>query len=299
MGSSSGRCQRGVPVNSVKVLCRFRRQQCWIVFTFKEFIMSSINTNVASMNGQRWLASTAVSLQTSMARLSSGLRVNSAKDDAAGMSIASTFESTNRGMDVAIRNANDAISMAATADGALGTISSNLQRMRELAVQGASSDAVGTDAITALKTEWNLLVAENTRILGNTKFNGIDLMAANTTDIQVGSGTASGDTVSFATTAAAQTSANGTLSIATVDADLKVINTTRSQYGATQNIFQAIIGNLRVGSENFAAAKGRIMDADYAAETANLSRAQVLQQAGTAMVAQANQGPQGVLALLR
>ena len=265
--------------------------------------MSSINTNVNSMTGQRWLASSATSLQTSMARLSSGLRVNSAKDDAAGLAIAASFESSNRGMNVAIRNANDAISMSAMADGALSTVSSNLQRMRELAVQGASSDAIGTDATAALKVEWNLLVAENTRITANTKFNGLDLMAANTTAIQVGAGTttgaASADQVLFSTSKATTTTVADTLSISAVDVDLQVINKTRSEYGATQNRFESIISNLRVGSENFAAAKGRILDADYAQETANLSRAQVLQQAGTAMVAQANQGPQGVLALLR
>ena len=255
--------------------------------------MSSVNTNVASMNGQRWLASTAVSLQTSMARLSSGLRVNSAKDDAAGMSIASGFEAKARGMNVAIRNANDAISMASMADGALGTISNNLQRMRELAVQGASAGA----NTTALTAEWGLLQAENARIIAGTTFNGVNLMAANTSAIQVGAD--SGETVAFATGAAAQTAVAGTLSIAAADTDLGVINGVRAQYGATQNRFEAIISNLRVGAENFSAARGRIMDADYAMETANLSRAQVLQQAGTAMVAQANQGPQGVLALLR
>lgn len=255
--------------------------------------MSSINTNVASMTGQRWLASTAKSLETSMARLSSGLRVNSAKDDAAGMSIASGLEAQARGMNVAVRNANDAISMASMADGALGSISNNLQRMRELAVQGASAGA----NTTALTAEWDLLVAENTRVIGNTTFNGINLMAANTSAIQVGAN--AGQTVAFSTSAAAQTAVAGTLSIAAVDVDLGVINGVRASYGATQNRFDSVISNLRVASENFSAAKGRIVDADYAQETSNLSRANVLQQAGTAMVAQANQGPQGVLALLR
>ncbi len=255
--------------------------------------MSSINTNVASMTGQRWLASTANSLQTSMARLSSGLRVNSAKDDAAGMSIASGLEAQARGMNVAIRNTNDAVSMTAMADGALSSISSNMQRMRELAVQGATAGA-NTAALTG---EWDLLVAENTRVIGNTKFNGINLMAANTSTIQVGAN--SGETIAFSTAAAVQTAAAGTLSITAVDTDLGVINGVRASYGATQNRFESVIANLRVGAENFSAAKGRIVDADYAQETSNLSRAQVLQQAGTAMVAQANQGPQGVLALLR
>jgi len=255
--------------------------------------MSTINTNVGSMTAQRWLAGTTNSLQSSMARLSSGLRVNSAKDDAAGMAIAAGMEAQTRGMNVAIRNANDAISMAATADGALGTISNNLQRMRELAVQGANAGA----NTTALTAEWGLLQAENARIIGNTKFNGVDLMAASTQTFQVGANTT--DTIAVTVSAAAQTSAAGTLSIATADTDITAINAVRATWGATQNRFDAVIANLRVGSENFAAARGRIMDADYAQETSNLSRAQVLQQAGTAMVAQANQGPQGVLALLR
>ncbi|MBU0587858.1 MAG: flagellin FliC [Gammaproteobacteria bacterium] len=255
--------------------------------------MSSINTNVASMTGQRWLANTGVSLQSAMARLSSGLRVNSAKDDAAGMAIAAGLEAQARGMNVAIRNANDAISMAATADGALGTIANNLQRMRELAVQGANAGA----NTTALTAEWGLLQAENTRIIGGTSFNGVNLMAAVSSTFQVGANTA--DTITVTTTAASQTSAAGTLSIATADADITAINAVRATWGATQNRFESVVANLRVGAENFSAARGRIMDADYAMETANLSRAQVLQQAGTAMVAQANQGPQGVLALLR
>ena len=254
---------------------------------------TSINTNVASMNAQRWLATNTTSMQTAMARLSSGLRVNSAKDDAAGLAIAAKLEAQARGMNVAIRNANDAISMASTADGALSTISSNLQRMRELAVQGANAGA----NTTALTAEWDLLAAENTRIIGNTTFNGVNLMGAMSSTFQVGANAS--DTITVSTTAATQTSATGTLSIATAQADIDAINGVRATWGATQNRMEAVITNLRIGAENFDAARGRIMDADYATETANLSRAQVLQQAGTAMVAQANQGPQSVLALLR
>lgn len=258
--------------------------------------MSGINTNIASTTAQRWLAGTQSSLQTSMARLSSGLRVNTAKDDAAGMAIASKLEATKRGTDVGIRNANDAISMAAMADGALASITANIQRMRELAVQKASGTISGdADAVAAIDAEMDLLGAEVTRVVGNTKFNGVDLIKANTTAVELGDGSA---VVKFATTAFAATlsSASGT---GDLDTALKDVNLTRAQYGATQNQFESIVGNLRSNSESLSAARGRIMDADYAQETANLSRSQVLQQAGTAMVAQANQGPQGVLALLR
>jgi flagellin len=261
---------------------------------------STINTNQSSINAQRWLASTQVSLQTSMARLSSGLRVNTAKDDAAGMAIASKLEATMRGTNVGIRNANDAISMAAMADGAIASITNNLQRMRELAVQKASeTTSKDVDAVAAIDAELTLLAGENTRVAANTKFNGVDLLgAANTTKVELGDGSTA--TVDFNTTLAANTATTAALATVTaIDLDLKNWNLTRAQYGATQNQFESITANLRSSSESLATARGRIIDADYAQETANLTRSQVLQQAGTAMVAQANQGPNGVLALLR
>ena len=261
---------------------------------------STINTNQSSINAQRWLANTQVSLQTSMARLSSGLRVNSAKDDAAGMAIASKLEATMRGTNVGIRNANDAISMAAMADGAIASITSNLQRMRELAVQKASeTTSKDLDALAAIKVELDLLGAENTRVAGNTKFNSVDLLGANnTTKVELGDGSTT--TVDFNTTTVTATATNdATATTTTIDADLNKWNLMRAQYGATQNQFESIVGNLRSSSESLATARGRIIDADYATETANLTRSQVLQQAGTAMVAQANQAPNGVLALLR
>lgn len=259
---------------------------------------STINTNQSSINAQRWLSSTQSSLQTSMARLSSGLRVNSAKDDAAGMAIASKLEATMRGTDVGIRNANDAISMAAMADGALSSITSNLQRMRELAVQKASGTISGdADALAAINAELDLLGSENARVILNTKFNSVSLIGANTTSVELGDGSAA---VAFAVTAQSATAAaSGSATVAAIDTDLKNWNLMRAQYGATQNQFDSIVANLRGNSESLATARGRIIDADYATETANLTRAQVLQQAGTAMVAQANQAPNGVLALLR
>ena len=265
--------------------------------------MSTINTNTKSLNVQRNLAGSANALATSMSRLSSGLRVNSAKDDAAGMAIAERMSAQTRGMNVAIRNANDAIGLAATADGALGAISNNLQRMRELAVQASNGTNSSSD-ITALNSEFTALVAENTRVTSATKFNGNAVIAATTFVFQVGANT--GDTISVTgvaptlsstTLGASTTTANAEL--AKLDTDIDAVNTARATWGATQNRFDSVVANLRVGAENSAAARGRIMDADYAQETASLSRAQVLQQAGTAMVAQANQAPQGVLALLR
>ena len=265
--------------------------------------MSTINTNVNSLNAQRNLAANATSVSTSMQRLSSGLRVNSAKDDSAGLAIAERFNAQTKGMNVAIRNANDAISLAATAEGALGAISANLQRMRELAVQASNGTNTATD-ITSLDQEFALLAAENTRVAAGTSFNGTAVIAATTFLFQVGAN--AGDTISV--TGASYTGTSTTLGttnltanaeLAKLDADIAAVTTVRSLWGATQNRFDSVISNLRVAAENSAASRGRIMDADYAQETANLSRAQVLQQAGTAMVAQANQAPQGVLALLR
>jgi flagellin len=265
--------------------------------------MSGINTNVMSLNAQRNLASTAVTLSTAMQRLSSGLRVNSAKDDAAGLAIAERMDAQTRGMNVAIRNSNDAISMAQTAEGALGAISNNLQRMRELAVQGSNGSNTGAD-VTSLDQEFALLKAENDRIAANTKFNGVAVIAATKFDFQVGAN--SGDQISIqgatytgtsSTLGATTVTANA--EIAKLDVDIDAVTTLRATWGASQNRFESVIANLRVGAENSAAAHGRIVDADYALETASLTRSQVLQQAGTAMVAQANQAPNGVLALLR
>lgn len=265
--------------------------------------MSGINTNTMSINAQRNLASTALSLSRSMERLSSGLRVNSAKDDAAGLAIAERMDAQTRGMNVAIRNSNDAISMAQTAEGALGVISANLQRMRELAVQGANGTNNGTD-VGSLDAEYKLLAAENTRVIAATKFNNTAVLGGVNLDFQVGAN--SGDKINITTgaitltgTTLGATTTTAEAEISKLDADIDTITTLRGTWGASQNRFETVIANLRVGAENSAAAHGRIVDADYAQETANLTRAQVLQQAGTAMVAQANQGPNGVLALLR
>ena len=271
--------------------------------------MSQINTNVNSLNSQRNLAGTANTLSIAMQRLSSGMRVNSSKDDAAGLAIAERMNAQTKGMNVAIRNANDAISLAATAEGALGAISNNLQRMRELAVQAANGTNSASD-VTALAAEYTLLAAENTRVADGTKFNNTAVIgstgAAPAFTFQIGANATADDTITvtgstFAATGATAFTDSTTArsSITLLDADIDTVTSARATWGASQNRFESVINNLRVGAENSAAARGRIVDADYAMETANLSRAQVLQQAGTAMVAQANQAPQGVLALLR
>jgi flagellin len=270
--------------------------------------MATLNTNINSLNAQRALASSANSLSTSIARLSSGLRVNSAKDDAAGLAIAERMDTQTRGMNVAIRNANDGISLAQTAEGALGAISNNLQRMRELAVQAANGSNNSAD-IQSLDNEFQLLAQENTRVANSTTFNGTSVIGTTGTTFSFPLGAnavAANDTLavtgsSYSGTATSLGSANSTAlaQISLLDADIDTVTSARATWGATQNRFDTVITNLRVGAENSAAARGRIMDADYAAETANLSRAQVLQQAGTAMVAQANASPQMVLQLLK
>jgi len=274
----------------------------------------TINTNMASLNAQRNLSASQGSLMTSMQRLSSGLRVNSAKDDAAGLAIAERMNTQVRGMNVAIRNANDAISMAQTAEGAMGKIGDMLQRMRELAVQSVNATNTSSDRAN-LNVEFRQLGDEIDRTIKSTQFNGLSVLSSGSPlKFQVGanaSETIDINTVNLATattitalttTAATIDGTNGNLAasaIANIDAALNQINTERALFGAAQNRFEAVIATLRVASENTAAARGRIMDADFAQETANLSRAQILQQAGTAMVAQANQLPQQVLQLLR
>ena len=381
---------------------------------------SIINTNISSLNAQRNLSASTSSMTTSMQRLSSGLRINSAKDDAAGMAITSRMTTQVKGMDQAVRNANDGISLAQTTEGALGEISNNLQRIRELAVQSSNATNSQTDR-DAMQKEVKQLQSEIQRVATQTSFNGTKVLDGTFTNqsFQVGaeagqiisvSGVGSmktadlgstqfgadvvgaaaltgiaGDSISgltingvaiadvtatvgsaaktgnaivaaindksgesgvlasFSTSgtnankvvltsvkantavALSATTTSGTSAfaggalgtavtvssvdissfngaqkgIATIDSALTEVNTARADLGAIQNRFSSTVTNLQTGSENVSASRSRIQDADFASETANLSRAQVLQQAGTAMVAQANQLPSGVLALLR
>lgn len=284
---------------------------------------SVVNTNVMSLNAQKNLSRTNSSLQTAMERLSSGLRVNSAKDDAAGLAIANRMNSQIRGMTVAQRNANDGISMAQVAEGSMSTITDTLQRMRDLSVQAANTGAVGESDKAKLQQEFSQLQEEIGRIITNTEFNDkkiINGSVSNGAIFQIGAGTASDNRITvsiqnLSTVAgmskilALATSAKGGIGsgvtatavrsiIDHIDTAIKSIDDMRSKLGAAQNRFSATIDNLSNAIENQSAAKSRIMDADFAVETANLSRSQILQQAGSSMLAQANQAPQSVLSLL-
>jgi flagellin len=265
----------------------------------------TINTNLQSLNAQRNLTTSQASLSTSVQRLSSGLRVNSAKDDAAGLAIADRMNAQIRGTTVAIRNANDGISLAQTAEGALATMTDALQRMRELAVQ-AQNATNGTSDRGNLDTEYQQLSQEITRIATQTKFNGQAIVSpagAGAQVFQVGAN--NGDTLTVTTVGVTTvvgdltTQTNASTALAAIDAKLDVITTNRATYGAAMSRFGFAIANLQITGENQTAARGRIMDADFAMETANLSRANILQQAGNAMVAQANALPQQVLQLLK
>ena len=265
----------------------------------------AINTNVMSINAQRNAAKNDISLATTMQRLSSGLRVNNAKDDAAGLAIANRMDAQARGMSVAIRNANDALSLVQTADGGLAVMTDALQRMRELAVQSLNGTNNTTDR-AALSTEFSQLSLELDRIAGATQFNGIAIIGGSAQAFAFQVGANGAQTITVTTVNASglvggdiTTSGNASTALAAIDTALTTVNTNRATYGAALSRFEYTITNLRTGVENQSAARGRIMDADFASETANLSRSQILQQAGTAMVAQANQMPQGVLALLQ
>jgi len=273
-----------------------------------------INTNVASLNSQRNLNASQNALSTSLQRLSSGLRVNSAKDDAAGLAIATRMTAQSRGMTVAIRNANDAISLAQTAESALGQIKDHLLRMRDLAVQSANATNTSGDR-AQLQNEFGELQSEISRIYTDTSFNGLKVLGADATTMSFQVGANSGETVDIASTAISGTAVSGAVATTTtisgsagsamgtvidsIDSALDALSTQRSVYGAAQSRFEGIVSMLQVSKENQTAAASRIMDADYASETAALTRAQILQQAGVAMLAQANALPNNVLSLLR
>ena len=278
--------------------------------------MAVINTNISSLNAQRNLAASAGAQATSMQRLSSGLRVNSAKDDAAGLAIATRMDSQIRGSTVALRNANDAISFAQTGEGALSKMTDAMQRMRDLAVQSANDTNTSGDRDN-LQTEFKQLQKEVIRLQG-TKFNGNKILGdkgAPTTYSRLERAlTADVDTIKVKTNKLDRprccdqshlviTGTDGTeadrKAIDAIDNALTEINSERANFGAVQNRFESVIGNLQISVENQSAAKSRIMDTDFAAETANMTRGNILQQAGTAMLAQANSAPNSVLSLLR
>jgi flagellin len=282
----------------------------------------SINTNAKSLNAQRNTINNMQSLSTTMARLSSGLRVNSAKDDAAGLAIANRMNTQVRGLSVAIRNANDGISLAQVAEGGLSQMTEMLQRMRELAVQAINTtNTTGTAGdLGKLNQEYTQLASELARMSAAVQFNGQQILAGSADfTFQVGANSAAENRITIASADISLSGVTDFLTVATgtssaldtgnnlsnsariqaLDNAIAAIDERRARLGAVQSRFENTIAFLRTAVENQAAARGRIMDADFAAETANLSRTQILQQAGTAMIAQANQLPQNVLALLR
>ena len=280
--------------------------------------MAVINTNIMSLNAQRNLSATQSALATSVQRLSTGLRVNSAKDDAAGLAIAERMNTQVRGMNVAIRNANDAISLSQTAEGSLSKINDMGQRMRELAVQSANATNSDSDRKN-LDAEYQALAQEIKRNLAGAAFNGTKLFAtAAALTFQVGANAATTDQITIntenltgensivevigaanANAASIGTAAGASAALGKLDTMLATVNAKRAEFGAIQNRFEAVIQTLQVSAENQTAARSRIMDADFASETASLTRSQVLQQAGTAMLSQANSLPNNVLSLLR
>ncbi len=259
-----------------------------------------INTNVMSLNAQRNLNKNSASLGTALQRLSSGLRVNSSIDDAAGLAVAQKMESQIRGMTVAMRNASDGISFAQTADTALATAADQLQRMRELATQSLNGTLSDTER-SKINDEYSALQAEASRIQGAAKLNGQSVYG--TFNFQVGadaSDTISGTFSSVAVTGTSvSTSGGASTALASIDAWLGSVASNRATIGGVQSRLTFTISYLEGAVENQTAAKSRILDADFAAETAALTRAQILQQAGTAMVSQANSIPQNVLSPLQ
>jgi len=271
-----------------------------------------VNTNVQSLNAQRNLDVNQAGLATVFQRLSSGLRVNTARDDAAGLAVSEGIRAFVNGSNVGIRNANDGISLANTAEAALGQVTNNLQRIREIAVQAANGTINDTQR-TNLSAETAQLATEITRIIQNTSFNGNQLLSGGSNLVfQIGaqSGTTDQLTVTAQQLSAVANSisagagltssqAVASATIGTMDTQLTSVTTARATFGAVTNRFEAVIANLQVYAESLTAARGRIIDADFAAETAALTRSQILQQASTSVLAQANALPQNALTLLR
>ncbi|AFK71133.1 Flagellin [compost metagenome] len=280
----------------------------------------TVNTNTTSLGVQKNLNRASDALGTSMTRLSSGLKINSAKDDAAGLQIATRMTSQIRGQTMAIKNANDAISIAQTAEGAMQEQTNILQRMRELAVQSRNDNNSEADR-DALDKEFQSMLKEIDRIAGSTQLNGKNLLDGSASDMtfQVGSNTGSdnqitislsdamnttgalsglsGQSITGADSAAAE--ATFTAALSAIDDALNAINSTRADLGAVQNRLTSTINNLQNINENAEAARGRVQDTDFAAETAQLTKQQTLQQASTSILAQANQLPSAVLKLLQ
>ena len=278
-----------------------------------------INTNIASIMAQNNLTNTENSLNTAMERLSSGYKINSAKDNAAGLAISDRMTSQISGMTVAEQNANDGMSAAQTAEGAMGSLTGMLQTMRDLSIQAANSGAIGSGDRQKLQDEFKQLGLELQRTISNTSFNGKNILAGGLSGakFQVGWSTSStnkigvsignmnnmaglsklfGTALSIGSNA---TSANVASATQAIDVAIKNIDAGRAQLGAVQNRFTYTISNLQSSIQNNSAARSRIMDTNFATETATLSKEKILQQAGTAMLAQANKSSQSILSLLQ
>ncbi|GEK74045.1 MULTISPECIES: flagellin N-terminal helical domain-containing protein [Halomonas] len=271
--------------------------------------MSVINTNITSLIGQNNLRSSQDMLAKAQERLSSGMRINSAADDAAGQAIANRMSAQITGMSQASRNANDGISLVQTMEGGLDQISDNLQRIRELAVQGANDTNTAADR-SSIQLEIDERVSEITRVAESTKFNGTELLSnATTLSMQIGANTTAADQIDVDTVSMTASDlsvqslsvasfASSQSAITAVDSALQQIDDQRATLGATLNRFDSVVQNLESNSTNLTEARSRIEDADYAEEVSNMTKANILQQAGTSMLAQANQTPQSVLSLL-
>ncbi len=269
--------------------------------------MSVINSNISALRASNASTAAEKMLGSAMERLSTGKRINSAKDDAAGLAIATSMTSQVRGMNQAIRNANDGISLAQTAEGALNEVTNMLQRIRELAVQSASGTYSAEDR-TNLQTEVAELGAQIDDIIANTTFNDVTVFGGTdvTITIQTGSGATdqvdlviTGLDVSSASASDVSTSGGATTALGNVDTALDAVGTTRASLGAGQSRLESVVNNLTNNVTNLSEARSRIEDADYSAESTKLAKAQILSQASTAMLAQANQSQQNVLSLLR
>jgi len=271
----------------------------------------TINTNVASLNAQRNLTSTQLMMSKSMERLSSGLRINRAGDDAAGLAISQNMQANIRSMNQAVRNANDGISLVQTAEGALNETSNILLRMRELGTQAANG-VLSQSQRDNIQVEFSNLQSEIDRISSVTDFNGTKLLngaLSAGTSLQIGTGTTTNDVISVtidkASSATLSVSANfvstqgaAQSALTAIDSAIQAVSTARGSLGAVQNRLQSTINNLQVAVENTSAANSRIVDVDVAAESANMTKAQILAQAGVSVLSQANQSPQLALKLL-
>lgn len=271
--------------------------------------MTVIGTNVSALRASTASNSAEMSLAKSIERLSTGSRINSASDDAAGLAVATRMTSEVRGLNMAIRNANDGISLAQTAEGGMNEITNMLQRMRELAVQSANGTLSAGDR-TNLQAEVGELISQIGDVASRTQFNGVALLDGTNASLAIQTGSNASETVSIAltdvdatalgvnaTTVATVTDANAALTA--IGTALDTITTAQATLGASQNRLQTTVSNLTDRVTNITESRSRIMDVDFSAETTNLAKSQILSQASTAMLAQANQSQQGVLSLLR